>query len=137
MLILFQKNRDILQIPQTGLWKSVCGKKKSCTFCKFHRVTLWKNNPTLRPGSVKMNLKNMFGLVGTLILLQLIESLELDFVTACAVLILSGECEKRGETKRAKLTPRNPMELLSDKQFKKEFRFSKADIPRLLRCLVA
>ena len=33
------------------------------------------------------------------------------------------------------MTPRNPMELLSDKQFKKEFRFSKADIPRLLRCL--
>ena len=82
-----------------------------------------------------MNLKNVFGLEGTLILLQLIESLDLDFVTACAVLILSGECETRVETKRANLTPRNPMELLSDKQFKKEFRFSKADIPRLLRCL--
>ena len=35
---------------------------------------------------------------------------------------------------RAKLIPRNPLQFLSERQFKKESRFSKQDIPRLLRC---
>jgi hypothetical protein len=82
-----------------------------------------------------MRLDNVFGLLGTILLLQLIDSLDFDFVTAAAFVLLSdtlGDVVVRGP--RATLIPKNPLYVLSDAQFKKEFRFSKADIPRLLRC---
>ena len=84
-----------------------------------------------------MRLDNIFGLLGTILLVQLIDSVDFYLVTAAALLLLSENVngEVVGPTVRAILVPKNPKEFLSDKQFKKEFRFSKTDIPRLLVCL--
>ena len=82
-----------------------------------------------------MQLTNTFGLLGVVILLQLADLLQLDFITAAAFLLLSGNAKESVNIVRTRLTPTNPMQTLTDKQFKKEFRFAKQDIPRLLHCL--
>ena len=84
-----------------------------------------------------MRLDNIFGLLGTILLAQLINSVDFNLVTAAALLLLSTNVngEVVGPKIRSVLVPKNPKDFLSDKQFKKEFRFSKKDIPRLLVCL--
>ena len=83
-----------------------------------------------------MRLEYIFGLLGTIVLLQLIDSVDFDFFTAASFLILSDTLRRDGfRGARAVLISQNPLHFLSEQQFKKEFRFSKQDIPRLLRCL--
>ena len=104
-----------MQIPQNELWNF---------FPHFESTWIW---------SLGMNLTNIFGLVGALVLAQVLDSLQLNYLTAVVLLILSDEF--KNVRARARLFPTNPVHVLSEKQFKKEFRFSKADIPRILRCL--
>ena len=52
-----------------------------------------------------------------------------------ALIVLSQHVTAIVPTKRPKLTPKNPLKTLDDKQFKKEFRFAKKDIARLVACL--
>ena len=82
-----------------------------------------------------MNLTNVLGLLGTVVVLQLVGSLQLDFVTCVVFLIISEHGEINNCEYRVRLIPVNPMQTLNDDQFKKEFRFHKHDIPRLLQCL--
>ena len=83
-----------------------------------------------------MRLEYIFGLLGTIVLLQLIDSVDFDFFTAASFLILSDTLRRDGfRGARAVLIPQNPLHFLSEQQFKKEFRFSKQDIPRLVCCL--
>jgi hypothetical protein len=98
---------------------------------------------SLKPGDFRgsnctMQLDNIFGLVGTIMLLQIIDSLQFDLVLAVASLIMSDNANNDPGPVvcgyRAKLIPRNPLQFLSERQFKKEFQFAKQDIPRLLTC---
>ena len=50
-------------------------------------------------------------------------------------LLLSGDASKGKVLNRITIVPTNLLETLTDKQFKREFPFSKADKPRLLHCL--
>ena len=85
---------------------------------------------------MQINNAILIGLCGVLMLLQLINCMELEakFMTACVLLVLSDY-----DQKKQNILPRqvmiNPMVKFTDTQFKKDFRFSKADIPRLLQCL--
>ena len=77
---------------------------------------------------------NAIGLVGVLVLINLIQFVGFDFVTGTCLVLLSDN-----ETCRSALAPplvrKNPLVTFNDKQFKKDFRFAKADIPKLLRVL--
>ena len=83
-----------------------------------------------------MQLNNVIGLCGVLMLLQLINcmKLETNFLTACVLLVLS-DCDRKVKAIVPKLLRKNPMVTFTDNQFKKDFRFSKTGIPRLLECL--
>ena len=76
-----------------------------------------------------MRLDNIFGLLGTILLLQLVDSLNFDILIAAAFLILSDDLNSGAlPVRRALLIPKNPLHVLSDRQFKKEFRFTKQDL---------
>ena len=51
-----------------------------------------------------------------------------------ALIVLSQHVTAIVPTKRQKVAPKNPVKTLDDKQCKKEFRFAKKDIARLLAC---
>ena len=74
---------------------------------------------------------NAIGLVGILFLINLVQSVGFNFLTATCLVLLSDN-----ETARGALAPplirKNPLFTFNDKQFKKDFRFAKPDIPRLL-----
>ena len=74
---------------------------------------------------------NVLGLVGILVVMNLIQSVGLDVFTACCLVLL---CDRKKELQPL-LVRKNPMVTFSDTQFKKDFRFAKQDIPRLLRVL--
>ena len=77
----------------------------------------------------KMQL-NVLGLVGILVVMNLIQSVGLDVFTACCLVLL---CARKKELQPLLgLVRKNPMVTFSDTQFKKDFRFAKQDIPRLL-----
>jgi hypothetical protein len=80
-----------------------------------------------------MQLNNVFGLTGMMLLLQILDSMEISFAMAVCLLILSDDLERNKTiTGKRKLERQNPLLVLSDEQFKKEFPFKKTDIPRLL-----
>jgi hypothetical protein len=56
-----------------------------------------------------MNLTNIFGLVGALVLAQVLDSLQLNYLTAVVLLILSDELKKENVRARARLVPTNPV----------------------------
>ena len=45
----FSQIRDVLQIPQTGLWKSVCGKKNRARFANSTKSLCGKIIPLCAP----------------------------------------------------------------------------------------
>ena len=77
-----------------------------------------------------MQLNNVIGLCGVLMLLQLINCMELEtiFLTACILLVLS-DCDWKVKAIVPKLLWKNPMVTFTDNQFKKDFHFLKIDIP--------
>ena len=79
-----------------------------------------------------MQLTNVLGLTGVMVLLQLLDSMEISFAMACCLLLLSDFQSAQAFISKEKLTRKNPLETLTDNQFKKDFRFSKGDIPHLL-----
>ena len=105
-----KKSDDVLRIPQIQ---------------KFHKFKNSTNRPGTKPVGKKMCLDNIFGLLGTILLAQLINSVDFNLVTAAALLLLSTNVngEVVGPKIRSVLVPKNPKDFLSDKQFKKEFRF--------------
>ena len=82
-----------------------------------------------------MQLTNVLGLTGVRVLLQLLDSIDISFAMACCLLLLSDLQSGQVFTSKEKLTRKNPLETLTDNQFKKDFRFSKGDIPRILGLL--
>ena len=57
-----------------------------------------------------MRLEYIFGLLGTIVLLQLIDSVDFDFFTAASFLILSDTLRRDGFCgARAVLIPQNPL----------------------------
>ena len=77
---------------------------------------------------------NAVGLVGFLIVLNLINSVGFDFFFGtCLVVLNNNEITRCASAPR--LIRKNPLVTHTDKEFKKDFRFSKSDIPRLLRVL--
>ena len=60
---------------------------------------------------------------------------QVDFATAAAFLLMSGNATELVNIVCTRWTPSNPLQTLIYKQFIKEFRFAKQDIPRLLNCL--
>ena len=77
---------------------------------------------------------NAIGLVGVLVLINLIQCVGFDFVTAACLVFLNDNTNRRSVLKQP-LVRKNPLVTFNEKQFKKDFRFMKADIPRLLRVL--
>ena len=74
---------------------------------------------------------NCIGLVGILAFLQVVDCLELNMIAAACLIVL-------GIQKRAvyeKLVRKNVMEELTDRQFVKEFRFSKEEVVRVIAAL--
>jgi hypothetical protein len=103
-----------LQIPQNELWNFFSAFRINLDLVTWHEFDQY------------------FWACGALVLAQVLDSLQLNYLTAVVLLILSDEF--KNVRARARLFPTNPVHVLSEKQFKKEFRFSKADIPRILRC---
>ena len=79
--------------------------------------------------SAKAMQLNPVGLVGFFILLNLIQLVGFDFFSGCCFIVLNGNA--RGDS-GPRLLRKNPLITFTDRQFKKDFRFAKADIPRLL-----
>ena len=110
-------------------------------FQKFDKTILWNvlSKFISRGSGTKvgeMQLTNVLGLTGVMIILQMLDSMEMSFAMACCMLLLSDA--RTGPAVAAvkkRLTRKNPLITLSDAQFKKEFRFFKGDIPRLIGLL--
>ena len=84
----------------------------------------------------EMQLTNVLGLTGVMIILQMLDSMEMSFAMACCMLLLSdAQTGPAVAAVKKRLTRKNPLITLSDAQFKKEFRFFKGDIPRLIGLL--
>ena len=76
---------------------------------------------------------NSLGIFGLLLLLQILEFSQFNYAIACSLIFIS--LNKSHVSRLPRLIHRNPMVELNDQQFKKEFRFAKPDIARLLNCL--
>ena len=84
--------------------------KNTTTFCEFHKFKNSTNRPGTEPVGKKMRLDNIFGLLGTILLAQLINPVDFNLVTAAALLLLSTNVngEVVGPKIRSVLVPKNP-----------------------------
>ena len=87
-------------------------KKKCCGFCRFDKPICRKKILQFARSGIRQNMQltNTFGLLGIVLLLQLLPLIQLDLTTAAAFLLLSGNATELLKIVRTRLTRSNPLE---------------------------